>query len=191
MLREELRLAVHQLGGMGFERCGDLRVQLLAGAAQQAAMRRVLHQRVLEAIDRVGRHATLEDQLGRDEPVESGLQLVFGKAGNGVQQRVGKLASDRRADLRHMEADRERGRAERAEQGRDSERARADALRDKIDGLQTRVATAEAEAETARTAAREAAHAAETLRKAEAELRARGLWARIGPIEFGELAGST
>ena len=40
---------------MGFERFGDLRVQLLACAAEQAAMRRVLHQRVLEAVDRVGR----------------------------------------------------------------------------------------------------------------------------------------
>ena len=29
MLREELGLGVHQLGGMGFERFGDLRMQLL------------------------------------------------------------------------------------------------------------------------------------------------------------------
>ena len=55
MLREELGLAVHQLGRMGFERFGDLHVQLLPGTTQQAAMRHVLHQRVLEAIDRVGR----------------------------------------------------------------------------------------------------------------------------------------
>jgi hypothetical protein len=66
MLREEFGLAVHQLGGMGFERFGDLRVQLLPSVAQQAAMRRVLHQRVLEGIDRLGRHAALEDQLGGD-----------------------------------------------------------------------------------------------------------------------------
>ena len=32
MLREELGLGVHQLGGMGFERFGDLRVQLLPRA---------------------------------------------------------------------------------------------------------------------------------------------------------------
>ena len=30
VLRQELGLAVHQLGGMGFERFGYLRVQLLA-----------------------------------------------------------------------------------------------------------------------------------------------------------------
>ena len=64
-------------------------------------MRRVLHQRVLEAVDRVGRRAALEDQLGSDELAESRLQLVLGKAGDRAQQRVGKLASDRRADLRH------------------------------------------------------------------------------------------
>ena len=64
-------------------------------------MRRVLHQRVLEAVDRVGRRAALEDQLGGDEAGKSGLQFVLGKAGDRPQQRVGKLASDRRADLRH------------------------------------------------------------------------------------------
>ncbi len=88
MLREELRLSVHQLGGMSFECLGDLRVQLLASAAQQAAVCRVLHQRVLEAIDRFGRCAALEHQLGSDEASESGLQLVLGKTGDGMQQLV-------------------------------------------------------------------------------------------------------
>ena len=49
MLREEFGLALHHLGRMGFERFGNLRVQLLPGAPQQAAVRRVLHQCVLEA----------------------------------------------------------------------------------------------------------------------------------------------
>src|SRR4029077_3663295 len=93
MLCKELGLALDQLGGVGFERFGDLRVQLLPRAAQQAAVRRVLHQRVLEAIDRVGRRASLEDQLGGDEASESSLQLSLGKTRDGAQQRVGKLAS--------------------------------------------------------------------------------------------------
>ena len=63
---------------MRFEGFGDLRVQLLPGIAQQTAVSRVLHQRVLEAIDRVGRDASLEHQLGGDEPAKSGLQLVLG-----------------------------------------------------------------------------------------------------------------
>jgi len=57
---------------------------------------------VLEAVDRVGRRAALEHQLGDDEASENSLQLVFAKAGDGTQQRVGKLASDRGADLRHQ-----------------------------------------------------------------------------------------
>jgi len=84
MLREELGLAVDQLGGMGFERLGDLRVQLLARAAQQAAVRRVLHQRVLEGIDRVGRRASLEHQFGSDQASESGFELVFRETGDGM-----------------------------------------------------------------------------------------------------------
>ena len=73
MLRQQLGLAVDDHRRIGFERFGDLRVQLPAGSAQQAAMRRVLHQCVLEAVDRLGRRAALEHQLGRDEPPESCL----------------------------------------------------------------------------------------------------------------------
>ena len=43
MLREKFGLAIDQLGEMGFERVGDLRVQLPPRAAQQAAVRRVLY----------------------------------------------------------------------------------------------------------------------------------------------------
>jgi hypothetical protein len=83
MLCEELGLSVHDLGGIGLERFGDLRVQLLPRAAQQAAVgRRILYQRVLEAIDRVGRRATLEHQLGGEEASECRLQLVLRKAGD-------------------------------------------------------------------------------------------------------------
>ena len=86
---------------MGFELFGDLRVQLLARAAQQAAVRRVLHQRVLEGVDRVGRLAPLEDQLGGDKPAERGLQLVLGKEGYRTQQWIWKLASNRGTNLRY------------------------------------------------------------------------------------------
>jgi hypothetical protein len=102
MLREELGLAVHPLWRLGFERFGDPRVQLLTRPAQQAAMRRVLHQRVLEAVNRIGRNAAMECQLGGDEAGKRGLQLVLGKTRNRAQHRVGKLASYRRADLCHQ-----------------------------------------------------------------------------------------
>ena len=63
MLRQEFGLRVHQFGGVGFDRVGDLRVQLLPRAAQQAGMRRILHQRVLEAVNRIRRCAALGHQL--------------------------------------------------------------------------------------------------------------------------------
>jgi len=63
MSRKDFGLVVHHLGGMGFERFGYLRVQLLPGTAEEAAVRRVLHQGVLEAVDCVGRCAALEHQL--------------------------------------------------------------------------------------------------------------------------------
>jgi len=101
MLREQLRLAVHQLWGLGFERFRDVRVQLLPGVAQQAAVRSVLHQCVLEAIDRFGRRTALEHQLGGDEASECSVQLILGKARNGAQQCVGKLTPDRGTNLRY------------------------------------------------------------------------------------------
>jgi hypothetical protein len=85
---------------MRFEGFGDLRVQLLPGTAQQAAMRRVLHQRVLETVHRIGRRAALKDQLRGYEPLKSRLQLVLRVAGDGMQQRVRELASDCGTDLR-------------------------------------------------------------------------------------------
>ena len=77
MQREEFGLTVPQLRRVGFERFGDLRVQLPAGIAQQAAMGGVLHQRVLKGIDRIGRRAALKDQPGGDDASESGLQFVL------------------------------------------------------------------------------------------------------------------
>src|SRR6516225_5887282 len=56
---------------------------------------------MLETIDGLGRQAALKDQLGSDELAKSRLQLVLGKARYRAYQRVGKLASNRRADLRH------------------------------------------------------------------------------------------
>src|SRR6516162_10339176 len=101
MLCEELGLAVHQLRGMDFECFGDPRVQLLARAAQEAAMRGVLHQRMLEAVDRIWGRPSLEHQLGGDETDESCVQLVLRRSRDGTQQDVGKLTPYCGADLRH------------------------------------------------------------------------------------------
>jgi hypothetical protein len=49
---------------LGYERFGDVGVQLLPDIAPQAAASRILHQRVFEAIERIRRRASLEHQLG-------------------------------------------------------------------------------------------------------------------------------
>lgn len=54
---------------MGFERFGDLGMELPAHIAQQAVMGGVLDQRMLEAIEGIGRRTALDDQLGGDEAI--------------------------------------------------------------------------------------------------------------------------
>jgi len=84
-MREDLRPGFDEVRRPLFQRLGDPAMQGLARAAQQAAVRRILHQHVLEGIDRVRRRAALEDQLGGDEAGESGLQLVVGQTGDSTQ----------------------------------------------------------------------------------------------------------
>jgi hypothetical protein len=57
------------------------RTQSLQRSAQEATVRRGLHERVLEGIDRLRWCATLEHQLGRNKATESGLQLILRETG--------------------------------------------------------------------------------------------------------------
>src|SRR5215467_11220853 len=101
MLCEELGLVFHQFREEGLERLGDLPVQLLSIAAQQAGMRCVLHQSMLKGIVRIWWRAALKYQLGGDKASERGFELALGKAADGTHEHEGKLAADRRANLRH------------------------------------------------------------------------------------------
>src|SRR5580704_17645238 len=87
MVCEELGLVLHQFREEGLELLGDLRVQLLTIAAQQAGMSRVLHQCRLKAIDRIWWRAALKHQLGGDEASERGFELALRKAGDGAHER--------------------------------------------------------------------------------------------------------
>ena len=78
------------------------------------------------------------------------------------------------------------GRAERAEAGRDAERAGADALRDRIAALQAQLAVAEQAAEQARRQAQAAQDNAETLREADVARKGRGRLARLRAAWRGE-----
>src|SRR5438105_2267157 len=102
MQRKKLGLAVHQLGREGLKCLDNSGVELLSGSAQQAAVSRLLDQRMLKGINRIGRRTALKYQLRSDETSESRLQFVVRKAGNCPQQRERELAAYGRADLRHL-----------------------------------------------------------------------------------------
>ena len=63
--RQQLRLALGNLGELAFKNFGDASVKRASRLAQQRAVGRVLHQRVLEQISRVRRHALPEQQTRR------------------------------------------------------------------------------------------------------------------------------
>ena len=92
---------------MLIEKRGDGGVQFLAPTAQQRAVRRVLHEGMLEDEHIVGRHAAAENQAGTRKLVESVAQLIGRTAGNRFQDRIGKFAADRSTDLRHLLARRQ------------------------------------------------------------------------------------
>ena len=74
-------------------------VVLLAGTAQQAFVRRLADQRVLEHVGRVGRRAALVEKLGLDQVIELAIERGLVQIRYRTQQRIGKLATQRRAEL--------------------------------------------------------------------------------------------
>ena len=63
--RQQFRLALGDLGELAFEGFGDAGVKRASRLAQQRAIGRVLHQRVLEQIGRMRRRALPEQQTRR------------------------------------------------------------------------------------------------------------------------------
>jgi len=83
-------LAVDKLGGFGLRALSAICACNLLRDAQQAAMRRVLHQSVFEGIDCIGAACRAERQLGIDEAIERGFAAPPRKAETAPQQRVGE-----------------------------------------------------------------------------------------------------
>ena len=73
MLRQQLRLCRRDLRVAPLDRFGDPRMQLPAAAVEQAVMRGIPHQRVLEGVARLRRAPTPENQ-------PDGLELRQGVA---------------------------------------------------------------------------------------------------------------
>jgi hypothetical protein len=85
---EDLGLCCHSLGKSLLERRGDPGVQLVPLGPEQRLIGGVLDQGVLEAVNGVGRAAAAEDEFGRDQLVEGGIQLLVGPHGDGGEQLV-------------------------------------------------------------------------------------------------------
>ena len=77
-------------------------MQLLAAAANKACISGILHQRMLELVQRIGGYAALKDQLGVDKPHERVPQLFFGQRGHVGNQAVGELPPYGCSNLRHV-----------------------------------------------------------------------------------------
>src|SRR5262245_51759198 len=80
MMGEEFRLGGGKFWEAFRQDGGNACVQLLPRTAQQRAVGRFLHQRVLECIDRIGRRAPAVDQLRGNELVERVTQLALGSS---------------------------------------------------------------------------------------------------------------
>ena len=81
------------------ERLSGARVQHLPPSAQQAAVRRVAHQRVLE---QVAVAAAREHQLGHGQLRQGLVQRRLRQVGDRRQQPAAELAPDHRGGLRHV-----------------------------------------------------------------------------------------
>ena len=102
VVRQKFWLHVRRLRESLLEDARDAGVQLLAAGLEQRLIGGVLDQRVLEAVGGLGRRAAAEHQLGCDQLVEGGAQLVLGPVGDRGEQLVGELAADHGADLGHL-----------------------------------------------------------------------------------------
>ena len=99
---DEFRLGRRDRRELIAQGIGDLPVQDLPPALEQGFVGRVLNQRVLEGVARIGRRAGAEQQLDFFELRQCGAQCRLVAAGDRAQQRVGEFPADRGADLRDL-----------------------------------------------------------------------------------------
>ena len=102
MTRQQLRLALGNVSELAFEGLGNAGVKRTPRLAQQRAIGRVLHQRMLEQIGRVRRRALAEQQTGRNKTVERSFEFRLRLAHYRGQQGMRELPADHGADLRYL-----------------------------------------------------------------------------------------
>ena len=99
---EQFGLALDEIGEMLFQRRRDARVQFLPSPAQQGRVGSVLHQRVLEQVGGMRSDAAAKQQSRIAELIQRGLQLLLRTLRHRLDQFIGKLAAEHRADLRNL-----------------------------------------------------------------------------------------
>jgi hypothetical protein len=99
---EQRRLGRNDLREPTFEGGGDIGMELLPAAAQQGAVGRVLHQRVLKGVFGVGRGAAPVDQLGADQLRQGVVELRRRHPRSRGDQLVRELPAQGGPDLRHL-----------------------------------------------------------------------------------------
>ena len=102
MLRQHFRRRVDDVRDALFQHQRDRGMQLLPAGAQHGRIGAVLHQRVLEDVDRVRRRAAQKNHLGFGEPDQCVLQHGVGQAGDRGQDLIGEFAADGGADLQDL-----------------------------------------------------------------------------------------
>ena len=105
MMGKEFGLALDEIGEMLLQHHRDAGVQFLPPDAQQCAVGRVLHQRVLEEVRGLRRDAAAEQEPGLGEPVEAQSKLGGGPLRHMLDQVVAELAAYDRADLADLLCD--------------------------------------------------------------------------------------
>src|SRR5262245_35415724 len=102
MMCHELWLCFCQLAELAFERIGDAAMQLLAPPPQQACVRRILQQGVLEDIRGIRWLAAAKDQSSARELLQSRPQCIAGNRCYGREQAIREFTTDSRADLGNL-----------------------------------------------------------------------------------------
>lgn len=96
-----------QLGSAFGDRC-ELRLERFRNArmdrstlvAQQGAIGGVLHQRMIELVDRIRRDTLTKQQTGTNQPLQRGVEFGLLFARHGGEQYMREFPADRRPDLR-------------------------------------------------------------------------------------------
>ena len=102
VVRHQFGLRFEDLGKLRLERVGDVAVKLLTFASQETAIRRILHEGVLEYVGGIRRLAAAIDEIGSCQLRERGIERARRHRRERGKQPIGEFATDSGPDLRNL-----------------------------------------------------------------------------------------